>query len=110
LKEIDPETLEPIRLANQSVLYPLLKRPMSSTHTMSDPESGDIFNYNLEFGRYATYHVFRANATSGTTDILATITGPGVSPAYLHLFFLTEDFVHHMRLELSPSAGRLKSS
>jgi torulene dioxygenase len=36
---------------------------------------------------------YRVNATSGTTDILATITGPNTFPAYIHSFFLTEDFV-----------------
>lgn len=93
LKELDPETLEPIGLAQQTILHPSLTGPLSCAHAHTDPETGDVFNYNLEHGRYATYRVFRVNAKSGTTDILATITGPGIVPAYLHSFFLTQDFV-----------------
>lgn len=93
LKELDAESLKPMGLTHQKSLHPSLKGPLSCAHTMLDPETGDVFNYNLDLGRYATYRVFRVNATSGTTDILATITGPGISPAYLHSFFLTQDFV-----------------
>jgi torulene dioxygenase len=93
IKELDPETLEPIGIAHQSTLHPLLKGPMSCAYSMTDPQTGDVFNYNLEFGRCATYRVFSVNAASGTTDILATITGQNTFPAYIHSFFLTEDFV-----------------
>jgi torulene dioxygenase len=60
---------------------------------MTDPQTGDVFNYNLELGRYATYRVFRVNAASGTTVILATVTGPNTFPAYIHSYFLSDDFV-----------------
>jgi torulene dioxygenase len=52
-----------------------------------------LFNYNLDLGRYATYRVFRTSAATGQTDILATISGPTVKPAYLHSFFLCPDYV-----------------
>jgi torulene dioxygenase len=93
LKELDPETLEPIGIAQQSALHPELTGPLSCAHSKVDPVSGDVFNYNLSFGRYASYRVFKVNASTGETEILATITGPGVQPAYLHSFFLTEDYV-----------------
>lgn len=93
IKELDPHTLEPIGVACQRVLHPLLSGPLSCAHAMSDPKTGDVYNYNLAFGRFATYRVFRVSASSGETEILATIAGTGVEPAYLHSFFMTEDFV-----------------
>ncbi|TVY81619.1 Beta,beta-carotene 15,15'-dioxygenase [Lachnellula suecica] len=92
-KELDPLTLEPIGIASQKTLHPLLKGPMSCAHAQTDPKTGDMFNYNLDLGRVATYRVFKTSAATGKTEILATISGFGVKPAYLHSFFLTEDFV-----------------
>ncbi|KAI1419295.1 carotenoid oxygenase [Xylaria sp. FL1777] len=93
LQEISPETLEPIGLTRQQTLHPLLKGPLSSAHAQRDPETGDLFNFNLDMGLYATYRVFRTNSESGTTDILATISAPDLKPAYIHSFFLSPSFV-----------------
>ncbi|KAK5047723.1 hypothetical protein LTR84_006388 [Exophiala bonariae] len=90
LQMLDPETLEPLGLATQTVLHPDLKGTSSGAHAKSDPETGDVFNYNLEFGRTGTYRVFRARADTGKTSILATVH---YSPAYLHSIFLTEHYV-----------------
>jgi torulene dioxygenase len=92
-KEIDPQTLEPIGLASQKSLHPQLKGPMSCAHAQSDPETGDVFNYNMTLGPEAVYRVFKTSAKTGQTEILATITGNGVKSAYLHSFFKTEDFL-----------------
>lgn len=89
-REIDPQTLEPLGYADQDVLHPELKGPHSAAHARSDPITGDVFNYNLDTGKTATYRVFRVNAATGTTDILATITD--APPAYLHSSMLTENF------------------
>lgn len=94
LKELHPETLEPIGIADQSVLHPLLDGPLSAAHAKSDPVTGDVFNFNVNLiGRYPTYRIFRVSAKTGKTDVLATIAGPGIHAAYLHSFFLTKDFV-----------------
>lgn len=37
--------------------------------------------------------MFKTSASTSKTEILATITGSGTDPAYLHSFFLTEDYV-----------------
>jgi torulene dioxygenase len=92
MKELDPETLEPIGVARQTTLHPALTGPLSCAHAMKDPDTGDLLNYNLDFGRYAIYRVFKTSS-SGETDILATITGPGVEPAYVHSFFMTADYI-----------------
>lgn len=36
--------------------------------------------------------MFKVSASTGETDILATLAGPGIRGAYLHSFFLSEDF------------------
>jgi torulene dioxygenase len=80
-------------VTRQEALHPDLRGPLSCAHAALDPTFGDMYNYNLDFGRYATYRVFRTSAASGQTDILATISGPAVKPAYLHSFFLSPDYV-----------------
>ncbi|KAL4953636.1 carotenoid oxygenase [Aspergillus filifer] len=90
LKEINPETLEPISSCDQSVLHPDINGRLSASHAETDPETGDVFNYNLSFGRIATYRVFRVSAATGETSILASF--PGI-PSYMHSFFLTKNHV-----------------
>ncbi|KAF1844264.1 beta,beta-carotene 9',10'-dioxygenase [Cucurbitaria berberidis CBS 394.84] len=90
LNKIDPETLEPQGIATQTVLHPELKGPMSAAHAKSDPETGDIFNFNLDLGYKSTYRVFRTSASTGKTEILARFNG---KPAYIHSLFLTENYV-----------------
>lgn len=93
LQDIDPDTLEPLGVTNQSRLHPDLKGALSCAHAQRDPETGDMFNFNLQFGRSATYRIFRVDASTGTTDVLATVSEPTIGPAYIHSFFLTENYV-----------------
>ncbi|KAI9572482.1 carotenoid oxygenase [Boletus coccyginus] len=90
LREIEPETLEPMGLAKQTVLHPELTGILSAAHAKSDPVTGDIFNYNLALGKQQTYRIFRVSAATGETDILATITD--ASGAYLHSSLITENY------------------
>jgi torulene dioxygenase len=87
---LDPETLEPIGIANQKTLHPELSGPMSAAHAAHDPVTGDVFNFNLNFGRSGVYKIWRTAASTGETSILATINH---SPAYIHSLFLTEHSV-----------------
>lgn len=89
-KKLDPETLEPIGLANQQSLHPDLTGPMAASHARSDPVTGDMYNFNLTIGAESTYRVFGVSASTGKTTILATF--PGI-PAYLHSLLITEDYV-----------------
>ena len=88
--KIDPETLEPAGACDQTVLHSDLKGPLSGTHAKVDPVTGDIFNYNLEFGRKAVYRVFQVSKATGETTILAKLEAPA---AYLHSILLTEHTV-----------------
>ena len=89
-KALDPQTLSPLSTTTQKSLHPLLKGPLSGAHSQSDPETGDVFNYNLELGMHATYRIFKTSASTGETEILATFQGKA---AYIHSFFLSQDFV-----------------
>ncbi|KAI9823387.1 MAG: hypothetical protein M1826_007743 [Phylliscum demangeonii] len=91
IKQLDPETLEPLGIAKQDVLHPALVGVLSAAHAKSDPLTGDIFNYNLDLGRRPVYRIFRVSAGTGQTDILATIDdAPG---AYMHSMMLTPRYV-----------------
>lgn len=89
LKKINPETLEPEGTVSQTSLHPDLKGPLSAAHAKADPETGDIYNFNLELGYNPTYRVFCTSASTGNTSILATIPG---HPAYIHSSFLTNSY------------------
>ncbi|KAI1442618.1 torulene oxygenase [Annulohypoxylon stygium] len=93
MKEFDIDTLEPIGMAKQHFLHPLLKGPLSCAHAQRDPRTGDIFNYNLDLGYAPTYRIFRTSTITGQTRILATISGKDIKPAYIHSFFLTPSYV-----------------
>ncbi|OBR07945.1 Carotenoid cleavage dioxygenase 1 [Colletotrichum higginsianum IMI 349063] len=93
LQEIDPDTLEPVGIATQDRLHPDLSGPMSCAHAQRDPETGDMYNFNLALSMTSTYRVFRTSAATGKTDILAAISGGDAKPAYIHSFFLTKSFV-----------------
>lgn len=87
---IDPSTLAPLGPATQTVFHRDLKGPLSCAHAQRDPETGDLFNYNLEFSTSSTYRVFRVSAATGKTDILAAFPAPA---AYMHSFFLSQNYV-----------------
>jgi len=91
-KLLDAATLEPLGVVTQQNLHPALKGPMSGAHAARDSKTGDVFNYNLEFGAIITYRVFRASPT-GKIDILAEISGLDIRGAYIHSISLTENFV-----------------
>lgn len=94
IKDINPDTLEPISLMKQDDLHSSLKGVLSATHSKSDPITGDVFNYNLDCaGISPTYRIFQVSAATGKTTILATLSGHGIYAAYLHSLFLSEDFV-----------------
>lgn len=93
IQEVDAETLQPVKHESAKSLHPQLSGPLGCAHSQRDPKTGDLFNFNLAFGRKPVYRIFRVNAASGTTDILASITVPDAKPAYIHSLFLTENHV-----------------
>ncbi|KAL3473444.1 carotenoid oxygenase [Aspergillus californicus] len=89
-KSLHPTTLEPLALSTQTAHHPSLSGPLSASHAVTDPETGDLYNYNLAFDQTPTYRVFCVSTLTGETTILATFNA---TPAYLHSFFLTENHV-----------------
>lgn len=93
VQKLDPDTLQPIGFASQATLHSSLKGQLSCAHAQRDPETGDWFNFNLEFARIPTYRIFKVDGKTGKTEILATIADKEVDPAYIHSLFLTENYV-----------------
>ncbi|KAL8739754.1 MAG: hypothetical protein Q9190_007473 [Brigantiaea leucoxantha] len=93
LQELDPATLEPIGVTNQTTLHPDLRGSLSASHMRTDPATGDYYNYNLELGSQAVYRVFHVSASTGKTEILATISSPNIRGAYLHSTMITEKYI-----------------
>ena len=93
VQEVDPVTLEPIRMAQHIDFNPELKGPLAAAHYQVDPVTGDMYNFNLDSRGGAMYRIFRVSATTGKTDVIATVSGPNVLAAYVHSFFITEHFI-----------------
>lgn len=92
-KTFDAETLEPLGITRQEHLHPSLKGPLSAAHPEYDPVTGDVYNYNLELGPRHIYRIFRANTRTGDVEVLAEISGRDIKGAYIHSFFMTENFI-----------------
>ncbi|KAF7346515.1 Dioxygenase [Mycena sanguinolenta] len=74
VQSLDPRTLEPLGIAEQRVLHPALKGPLSGAHAATDPQTGDVFNYNLDVGmppQGGVYRVFTVSAKTGKTDSIS---------------------------------------
>lgn len=91
-KTFDSKTLEPLGVTTQHVLHESLSGPMSAAHAARDPETGDVFNYNLSFGMVPVYKIFRTTL-AGKTTVLASIRGADIKGAYIHSISLTPNFV-----------------
>ncbi|KAK0627328.1 retinal pigment epithelial membrane protein-domain-containing protein [Immersiella caudata] len=88
--EMDPKTLETISFPLQSKFHPDLKGALGAAHGLTDPETGDYFNYNLELAKQPLYRIFCVSATTNETAILATIP---FAAAFIHSFFLTSNYI-----------------
>jgi torulene dioxygenase len=55
--------------------------------------TGDLYNYNLQPGAVPIYRFFHVSASTGITNILATVKDPTLSAAYIHSLFLTENYL-----------------
>jgi torulene dioxygenase len=93
MKTHDPETLAPLGVTDQTMLHHDLTGDLSCAHPEFDPQTGDAFNFNLKLGPTPVYRVFCTSAATGKTSILAKLSGKDAKAAYLHSFFLTENFL-----------------
>jgi torulene dioxygenase len=88
---VNADDLSMTTLSSHTTLHPALKGPMCGAHYTEDPETGDRYNYNLEFGYKATYRVFRIDGHTGETEILATIND--APAAYIHSICISSNYV-----------------
>lgn len=98
LQQLDPVTLEPIRLFTYGDIDDSLKTSnVAPAHPCVDPETGEYFTVLLTFGPTSVYKVVRIRQSpKGPThepdlDVLAEIKSP--RPTYMHSFALTKRFV-----------------
>ncbi|KAF9937747.1 hypothetical protein BGZ65_001099 [Modicella reniformis] len=98
LQQLDPVTLEPIRLFTYGDLDDSLKTGnLAPAHPCVDLETGEYFTVLLSFGPTALYKVVRVRQSSKgpnrepDLDVLAEIKSP--RPTYLHSFAMTKRFV-----------------
>jgi torulene dioxygenase len=95
LRSIDPVTLDPIESTNYGAMVPEASDgKTSAAHPAVDPDTGEMFNFVLKFGRVPTYTLFKL--TPPTTEeaaghkVLATITD--APAAYIHSVCLTKKY------------------
>ncbi|KAG0234625.1 hypothetical protein BGW42_006376 [Actinomortierella wolfii] len=98
LQELDPDTLEPVRLFDYGYLDDALgSANLAPAHPCIDPETNEYFTSLLTFGPTALYRVVRIRGSPKGThaepdiDVLAEIKSP--RPTYMHSFSLTKRYV-----------------
>ncbi|KAG0251469.1 hypothetical protein DFQ27_008730 [Actinomortierella ambigua] len=98
LQELDPDTLEPIRIFNYGYLDDSLgSSNLAPAHPCIDPETNEYFTSLLTFGPTALYKIVRIRGShkghhaEPDIDVLAEIKSP--RPTYMHSFALTKRYV-----------------
>ncbi|KAF8963068.1 hypothetical protein BGZ46_001046 [Entomortierella lignicola] len=98
LQELDPITLEPLRLFSYGAIDDsLFSSNLAPAHPCVDPETGEYFTVLLTFGPTALYKVVRIRQSikgaghEPDLHILAEIKSP--RPTYMHSFCMTKRYV-----------------
>ena len=63
LRSLDPVTLDPVEDTSYTRIASELEGPMCASHAAVDPETGELFNYTLRFGRHPHLHFVQAHST-----------------------------------------------
>ncbi len=85
--EFDPATLDTVGVLSYT---DRVGGPLTTTHPLTDPGTGDLINVVLAFGRSSEYRVTRQRGTLHR-EVIATVTSD--RPGYLHSFAVTERHV-----------------
>ncbi len=86
----DPKTLENRGLFHYVDILPTTKI-WESAHPHTDPETGDIFNFQVQFSPEAKYVIYSMERGSKTRGVIAEI--PVKELSYMHSFALTQHYV-----------------
>lgn len=93
LLRVDPESLDVMGRTSYQAHNKALRGPLSTAHPSACPETGDTYNFTMDFGASgATYTVFCVPAAGGLSAVyeVARFNAP---PSYIHSFFLTSRYV-----------------
>jgi torulene dioxygenase len=94
LRSLDPVTLDPLKSMNYGDLVPEAHGTTTASHAAMDPDTGELFNFVLNFGTNPTYTLFKL--TPPTKDsgagykVLTKITD--APAAYIHSVCLTKKY------------------
>ncbi|GAB0495292.1 hypothetical protein MMPV_006591 [Pyropia vietnamensis] len=93
LLQVDPSNLDVTGRTSYAAHNKALRGPLSSAHPETCPETGDTYNFTMDFGAAgATYTIFCVPAAGGLSAAyeVARINAP---PRYIHSFFLTSRYI-----------------
>ncbi|MDX1995040.1 MAG: carotenoid oxygenase family protein [bacterium] len=100
--EFDPETLETLR---HVAFNDDIKGTTNTPHPHFDPRRGQAINETTRFGLKNQYHVYRMAAGETKRHLIGTVDTK--TPAYMHSFALTENYVVLVEFSMFPNALRL---
>ncbi|PSP73466.1 beta-carotene 15,15'-monooxygenase [Halobacteriales archaeon QS_3_64_16] len=86
--EFDPRGLD--TLGDVQYEGPKPSGQLSCSHTQRDPWTGELVNFEIEFGRRSAYHIYEMDAPSRRGHVVSI---PVEEPGYMHSFALTPRFV-----------------
>ncbi|KAI8137105.1 carotenoid oxygenase, partial [Fennellomyces sp. T-0311] len=100
LQQVHSDTLEPTRLFDYGHYDKRLAGALSAAHHQWDPETNEIFNFSIKFGRKTTLTVFTLDS-KGKVTVNAVITERLLPngerstylPGYVHAFWLTKNYI-----------------
>lgn len=93
LLRVDPESLAVTGRTSYAAANRALRGPLSSAHPAACPDTGDAYNFTMDFGAAgATFTVFCVPAAGGL-DAAYEVARFDAPPSYIHSFFLTSRYV-----------------
>lgn len=99
--------LDPDRLAGKPYVYEDdVVAHLTTAHPVRDDARGAWFNYGTQFGKDATYHLWRVDDGARTRRVIASLQSR--RPAYMHSIGATRDHLLLTEFPLFVQAIRLK--
>jgi carotenoid cleavage dioxygenase-like enzyme len=85
--EFDPSTLETLGVMAYA---DGIEGAITTAHPHADPDTGDLINYVLRYGRTSRYQVYRQPAGSAQRVLIGSVAAD--RPGYLHSFAVTRRY------------------
>ncbi|KAJ3327247.1 hypothetical protein HDU76_012133, partial [Blyttiomyces sp. JEL0837] len=92
LQELDPTTLEPVRLFSYHSVNKKFKGRISAAHGQYDANTGEYFNFTMDFGASgATFHAIKVSHENPDGDLIVKLNN--VVGSYMHSFACTDRYL-----------------